>query len=231
MPKRKPPKAVINVGKKPDGIAMVQIILAVFLLVLSFPLMVSPANSFIPLLRTVAVLMLFLLIGIGIAAKGTNKEKTAGKVFSILIFIIAQVLSMQAAQPDFVPAQSAKDQAAEQSDQIAFGQDLAVQKQGKKITDEQAQSALDSKFADNSAGRVLAGESYKLSLADQNPDKVADRLVKFLPVESNKWSCNQFGCSYSDDKIIWTISSANLWGSMLLMGVSLAALIFVANRD
>ncbi len=231
MAKRKVKTAKPVVARKLSGTGAIQIVLAVILLILSFPLFASPLNTFIPLIRMVLLLMLFLLIGIGISSGVVNQEKRAGKVFSVLIFVVALVLSMQAAMPDFVPAQTAKDQAVEQSDQIAFGQDLAARTGAKKITEEQAQSELDSKFAENSAGRVLAGESYKLSLTDQNADKVAQQLVKFLPVESNKWSCNQFGCSYTDDKTVWTISSSNLWGSMLLMAVSLAALVFVANRD
>ncbi|MBL8015231.1 MAG: hypothetical protein JNK26_03535 [Candidatus Doudnabacteria bacterium] len=202
----------------------VQLLLSIGVIALSLTPSANPAQDSWSEYTLVLLLLFFVVSAFEVWYLMQNRFAYFPKVMiTISIFVIALTIGLLGLIPQAKTVRDAIVFNYGQTDTLLKARELVDKVKANELTISEAIDAINTQFADEGLGE-LGAMAIKQLLIEPDIQIVADDLTPKVPLVVDKWSCNEVGCAYTDNKFVWTISRDALLRSSLLSGMSLIAI-------
>ncbi|MFQ5492906.1 MAG: hypothetical protein ACE5DX_01975 [Candidatus Dojkabacteria bacterium] len=192
--------------------------LVVAITFLTFPLVFPPWSSGFQIWTWIPLVLYYGVLGAGMVMWGMG-QKYKGRLFGTLLVLVilasAHFYSLISATPDSLSRGQAFEFTESRKEEVMTGIDLGKKEQGKDF--------------DQPRGETKGEKAQFIS--GKTEGEVVEDAARIIPVEQNRWNCNSFGCSYGTEETVWTISAANVFGSVILNLLSMGGMTWVVFGD
>lgn len=120
----------------------------------------------------------------------------------LLIVAAAIVISFESGYPQIRSVERAGTETFDLKTDIKEAIKIKKQVINEELSPEEAKQILDKKITTNE-GRIVFDEFSE----NDDEEKIINSKSKTIPLKFKEWSCNEFGCAYTDNILVWTISS------------------------
>ena len=230
-----------------DFIKVNFLIIILFLLCLLIPLqkwllLLAPANLKFTILDIILILVFYFTLFLHVRKRSfllnINKKQLQMHVFNQLILIIIFSLGLFTGLIASSPISQTKEIAEAQKEKLIFaaesGYKLCRQVTESKISEASVNDFIKNIYPSDDLSQETAQKVYqefKKNPAEADKKAIIDKLLPTVPILYLEWTCNNYGCGYGDDQLVWTVSAnnRNLGGIISLM--SLVLILLTAQKN
>lgn len=146
------------------------------------------------------------------------------KIFSLFIFVIALILGVSSTIPQGNSYAESDSYTKNLIEAAQEANSIAEQVKKGELTEDNAKQQLNNQDSDKE--KEIANIAYNdTKNSNTSIQEIINKSIPTVNVELDKWNCNNYGCAYGGESLIYTITNRSRYLASVL---NLAALMIIA---